>query len=46
MTMAIKEMMSMDEGIVEYDFQGKRRVAFMKSRYSNWWYAVGLPVKK
>lgn len=46
MTMAIKEMMSMDEGIVEYDFHGKRRVAFMKSRYTNWWYAVGQLVKK
>ncbi len=46
MTMAIKEMMSMDEGIVEYDFHGKRRVAFMKSRYTNWWYAVGQLVEK
>jgi hypothetical protein len=45
MTMAIKEMLSMDEGIVEYDFHGKRRVAFVKSDYTNWWYAVGLPVK-
>ena len=46
MTMAIKEMLSKDEGLVEYDFHGKRRVAFMKSRYTNWWYAVGLLVKK
>ncbi len=45
MTMAIKEMLSMDEGIVEYDFHGKYRVAFVKSKYTNWWYAVGLPVK-
>jgi hypothetical protein len=42
MTMAIKEMLSMEEGIVEYDFHGKRRVAFMKSNYTGWWYAIGL----
>jgi hypothetical protein len=45
MTKAIKEMLKKDEGTVEYDFNGKRRVVFRKSSYTNWWYAAGLQVK-
>jgi hypothetical protein len=46
MTKAIKEMLKKDEGIVEYDFHGKRRLVFKKSVYTGWWFALGLPVKE
>jgi hypothetical protein len=45
MTKAIKEMLSKDQGTLEYDFHGKRRVIFKKSTYTNWWYAVGKEVR-
>jgi len=45
MTKAVKEMMSKDQGTLEYDFHGKRRVIFRKSPYTNWWYAAGKVIR-
>jgi len=46
MAKAMEEMISREQGIIEYDFHGVRRVAFRRSAYTGWWYAIGLPVKK
>lgn len=46
MTKAMKEMLSKDKGNVEYDFDGRRNVCFMKSPYTGWWYAIGLKERK
>ncbi len=40
---AFKEMLTKDEGSVEYTFRGKKRtVLFKKSARMGWWYAFGL----
>jgi hypothetical protein len=39
---AIREMLTRDEGVVNYRFRGKRRtVLYRKSPVSGWWYAFG-----
>ena len=39
---AIREMLTRDEGVVNYSFRGKRRtVLYRKSPVSGWWYAFG-----
>jgi hypothetical protein len=39
---AIREMLSRDEGVVNYQFRGKgRTVLYRKSNTSGWWYAFG-----
>jgi hypothetical protein len=39
---AIQEMLSREEGVVNYRFRGKRRtVLYRKSQVSGWWYAFG-----
>lgn len=39
---AVKKMMSEDEGVVTYEFQGKKTVYFKKSPLTGWVYALGL----
>ena len=39
---AIREMLTKDEGVVNYRFRGKRRtVLYRKSDVTGWWYAFG-----
>ncbi len=39
---AIREMLTREEGVVNYRFRGKRRtVLYRKSQVSGWWYAFG-----
>ena len=39
---AVREMLTRDEGVVNYRFRGKRRtVLYRKSPVTNWWYAFG-----
>jgi hypothetical protein len=39
---AIREMLSREEGVVNYAFRGKRRtVLYRRSHVTNWWYAFG-----
>ena len=39
---AIREMLTREEGVVNYRFRGKRRtVLYRKSHVSEWWYAFG-----
>jgi hypothetical protein len=39
---AIREMLSREEGVVNYRFQGQRRtVLYRRSHVSGWWYAFG-----
>ena len=39
---AIREMLTKDEGVVNYSFRGKHRtVLYRKSPVSGWWYAFG-----
>ena len=39
---AIREMLTRDEGVVNYHFRGKgRTVLYRKSPVSGWWYAFG-----
>jgi hypothetical protein len=39
---AIREMLTREEGVVNYSFRGKRRtVLYRKSPVSGWWYAFG-----
>jgi hypothetical protein len=39
---AIREMLTREEGVVNYRFRGKRRtVLYRKSRVTGWWYAFG-----
>jgi methyl-accepting chemotaxis protein len=44
LTRAVHEMLSKDQGIVEYDFGGPRRVMFRRSDFTGWWYALGMPI--
>jgi len=46
MARAMEEMLSREQGVIEYDFHGVRRIVFRKSAYTGWWYAIGLPVNK
>ncbi|HEX6250902.1 MAG TPA: hypothetical protein VFZ56_05665 [Gemmatimonadaceae bacterium] len=39
---AIREMLTREEGVVNYSFRGKRRtVLYRRSQVSGWWYAFG-----
>lgn len=39
---AVREMLTREEGVVNYRFRGKRRtVLYRKSHVSGWWYAFG-----
>ena len=39
---AIREMLTREEGVVNYSFRGKRRtVLYRRSEVSGWWYAFG-----
>lgn len=39
---AVREMLTRDEGVVNYRFRGKERtVLYRRSPVSNWWYAFG-----
>lgn len=39
---AIREMLTHEEGVVNYHFRGKpRTVLYRKSHVSGWWYAFG-----
>jgi methyl-accepting chemotaxis protein len=39
---AVREMLTREEGVVNYRFRGKRRtVLYRKSYVSGWWYAFG-----
>ena len=44
MTRAVQDMLAKEEGVVEYEFGGPRRVMFRHSNVTGWWYALGLPV--
>ena len=47
MTKAIKEMLAKDEGMVEYNFQGKqRKVIFRTSTMLDWRFALGIEGSK
>ncbi|MBI5191321.1 MAG: cache domain-containing protein [Nitrospirae bacterium] len=39
---ALKQMMSEPEGVVRYEFRGKKTVFFKRSTYTDWVYAVGV----
>ena len=42
MAKAIREMLSQEEGVVEYEFQGKtRKVIFLTSKLTGWHFALG-----
>jgi len=43
---AVNKMMSESEGVVSYEFQGKKTVYFKKSPLTGWVYALGIITKK
>jgi hypothetical protein len=42
LTGAVRKMLAAREGVVNYDFKGKKTVLFKKSRLTGWTFALGV----
>jgi hypothetical protein len=43
LALAMQEILSREQGVVSYDFRGKRRtVLYRHSPVTDWWYAFGM----